>query len=94
MRDKKENLKERNEKQVEVEKYDKKSRPSFEMLPFISHLMWCNCVPFCLAGPAKVIFPQPNLQQDTFPLGCKDGTFLARQVEVCDSDLEDMEGSI
>jgi len=45
--------------------------------------MWCNCVPFCLAGPAKVTSPYPN-----FPLGCKDGTFLARQVEVCDSDTE------
>lgn len=56
--------------------------------------MWCNCVPFCLAGPAKVISPQPNLQQDKFPLGCKDGTFLTRQVEVCNSDSEDTEGSI
>lgn len=55
--------------------------------------MWCNCVPFCLADPAKVISPQTNLQQDKFPLGCKDGTFPARQVEVCDSDLEDTEGS-
>ncbi|XP_067292565.1 paramyosin isoform X2 [Pseudorasbora parva] len=32
---------------------------------------------------AKVISPQPNI-----PLGCKDGTFLARQVEICDSDKE------
>ncbi|XP_043083421.1 myosin-11 isoform X2 [Puntigrus tetrazona] len=32
--------------------------------------------------------------QDRFLLGCSDGTFLARQVEVCDSDWEDMEGSI
>ncbi|XP_058624063.1 early endosome antigen 1 isoform X2 [Onychostoma macrolepis] len=43
---------------------------------------------------AKVISPEPNLQQDKFPLGCSDGTFLARHVEVCDSDLEDTEGSI
>ncbi|XP_050955049.1 myosin-11 isoform X2 [Labeo rohita] len=32
--------------------------------------------------------------QDRFPLGCSDGTFHARQVEVCDSELEDTEGSI
>ncbi|XP_016425356.1 myosin-11-like, partial [Sinocyclocheilus rhinocerous] len=32
--------------------------------------------------------------KDKFPLGCSDGTFLARQVEVCGSDLEDTEGSI
>ncbi|XP_048014449.1 hyaluronan mediated motility receptor-like isoform X3 [Megalobrama amblycephala] len=32
--------------------------------------------------------------QDKSPLGCKDGTFLARQVEVCNSDSEDTEGSI
>ncbi len=48
---------------------------------------------FCLAGPAKVT-SQPNLKQDKFPLGCSDGTFLARPVEVWDSDLEDTEGSI
>ncbi|KAK7117727.1 hypothetical protein R3I94_023075 [Phoxinus phoxinus] len=49
VRDKKENLKERNENLLE----------------------------------AKVTSPHPN-----FPLGCKDGTFLARQVEVRDSDTE------
>ncbi|XP_052453252.1 myosin-9-like [Carassius gibelio] len=43
---------------------------------------------------AKVISLQPNLQQDKLPLGCSDGTFLARQVELCDPDLEYSEGSI
>ncbi|XP_059391678.1 myosin-9-like [Carassius carassius] len=43
---------------------------------------------------ANVISPQPNLQRDKFPLGCSDGTFLARQVELCDPDLEYSEGSI
>lgn len=65
---------------------------SFRMLA----VFYCGVIMFlfCLAGPAKVISPQPNLQQDKFPLGCSDGTFLARQVEVWDSDLEDTEGSI
>lgn len=65
---------------------------SVRMLTFI----YCGVIMFlfCLAGPAKVISPQPNLQQDKFPLGCNNGTFLARQVEVCDSDSEDTEGSI
>lgn len=59
-----------------------------------SLLLWCNYVSFLSCWSSQSNISSTKLTTGQISPGLHDGTFLARQVEVWDSDLEDTEGSI